>query len=144
MNSFVINTELDKAEKAVARVTMGWEAPIPFAVTMQEESAYPLQALPAILQKTVSDYQQYGQQPISLIACGSLANVSLACQSLANVARDNYLISPVSLYFIVLAASGERKSASDNLFSQAARNWEEKVRSGPTLRPLRCGTRFDL
>jgi hypothetical protein len=96
MNSFVINTELDNAEMAVARVTIDWEAPIPFAVTMQEESAYPLQALPIILQNTVSDYQQYGQQPTSLIACGALANVSLACQSLANVARDNYLISPVS------------------------------------------------
>ncbi|AUH74207.1 DUF3987 domain-containing protein (plasmid) [Legionella sainthelensi] len=94
---------------------------------MQEESAYPLQGLPAILQKTVSDYQQYGQEPISLIACGSLANVFLGGQSLANVARDNCLISPVSLYFIVLAASGEKKSASDNFFSQAAKNWEEKV-----------------
>ena len=76
MNSFVINTELDNAEKAVARIRIDWEAPIPFAVTMQEESAYPLQALPAILQKTVSDYQQYGQQPISLIASGALANAA--------------------------------------------------------------------
>ena len=93
MSSFVINTELDNAEAAVARITRDWEVPIPFAVTMQEESAYPLQALPSILQKTVSDYQQYGQQPISLIACGALANVSLACQSLANVARDHLVAS---------------------------------------------------
>jgi len=123
-----MNTEINDAETSVSQITMDWEIPIPFALTTQEESTYPLQALPAILQKTVSDYQKYGQQPISLIACGALANVSLACQSLANVARDNYLISPVSLYFIVLASSGERKSASDNLFSQAARSWEERMR----------------
>jgi hypothetical protein len=128
MNSFIINTELDNAEKPIAQITMDWEMPVPFVMTMQDESAYPLPALPAILQKTVSDYQHYGQQPISLIACGALANVSLACQSLANVARDSYLVSPVSLYFIVLASSGERKSASDNLFSQAARSWEERAR----------------
>lgn len=103
MSSFVINTELDHVE---TRITMDWEPPIPFAIATQEETIYPLQALPTILQKTVFDYQQYGQQPISLIACGALANVSLACQSLANVARDHYLISPVSLYFIVLASSG--------------------------------------
>ena len=106
----------------------GWNYPIPFSTIQPHNIAYPLDALPNILKKTVVDYQKYGQQPIALVACGALANVSLACQSLANVARDNYLKSPVSLYFIILAASGERKTASDNIFSLAARRWEEKLR----------------
>lgn len=130
MNSFTIHPDLNGniIDKQQILLYPDWQLPTPLAGLANEESAYPLHALPAILQKTVSDYQRYGQQPIALIACGALANVSLACQSLANVARDNYLISPVSLYFIVLASSGERKSASDNLFSQAARNWEERIR----------------
>lgn len=63
-----------------------------------------------------------------LVAGGALANLSLACQTLANVARDNYLVSPVSLYFLVIASSGERKSAADNVFSKAIRQWEATVR----------------
>jgi hypothetical protein len=81
-----------------------------------------------LLHTTVTEYQRYGQQPLALVSCGALANVSLACQALANVARDDYLVSPVSLYFIVMAESGERKTASDNMFSRAARLWEEKIR----------------
>lgn len=80
------------------------------------------------MQQAVSIYQQYGQQPISLVACSALANLSLACQSLANIARDRYLISPVSLYFLLVASSGERKSAVDNVFSKVVREWEANFR----------------
>ena len=73
-------------------------------------------------------YHHYGQQPVPLIACSALANVSLACQTLANIARDKYLISPVSLYFLVIAGSGERKSAADYTFSKAGRQWQLKHR----------------
>ena len=67
---------------------------------------YPVDALPSPICEAVSTYHNYGQQPLSLIACSALANVSLACQCLANVARDRMLISPVSLYFLVIAGSG--------------------------------------
>ncbi len=85
---------------------------------------YPLNALPAIIQNAMTGYHKYGQQPIPLIACSALANVSLACQSLANIARDHYLITPVSLYFLTAGGSGERKSAADSVFSNACRRWE--------------------
>jgi hypothetical protein len=113
-----------------------WEYPVPFTTTQIEDIPYPTHALPSILQSTVTEYQQYGQQPIALIACSALANISLACQSLANVARDNYLLSPISLYFCIGALSGERKSASDSVFSRAAREWEETISEelAPTIR----------
>ena len=104
-----------------------WEYPIPFTTIQIEDIPYPTQALPSILQNTVTEYQQYGQQPTALIACSALANISLACQSLANVARDDYLLSPISLYFCMAAFSGERKSASDTVFSRAAREWEDTI-----------------
>ncbi|MBX9703495.1 MAG: DUF3987 domain-containing protein, partial [Silvanigrellaceae bacterium] len=47
---------------------------------------------------------------------------------MANVARDEFLISPVSLYLIAIAHSGERKSAADNLFSRPVRQWEQTIR----------------
>ena len=105
-----------------------WAEPIPFPTIESENAPYPIDALPGLLHTTVTEYQRYGQQPLALVSCGALANVSLACQALANVARDDYLVSPVSLYFIVMAESGERKTASDNMFSRAARLWEEKIR----------------
>ncbi|MFT4058971.1 MAG: DUF3987 domain-containing protein [Legionella sp.] len=88
-----------------------WKPPIPLVTKLINEAPYPLDALPNILQHVVHSYQRYGQQPLSLVANGALANLSLACQAHANVARDTYLTSPVSLYFLVIASSGERKRA---------------------------------
>lgn len=81
-----------------------------------------------IPEQPVKSIHQNWQQPLPLVACGALANLSLACQTLGNVARDHYLISPVSLYFLVVASSGERKSAADNVFSKAIRQWEMSMR----------------
>lgn len=105
-----------------------WPDPIPFVTEQPQAKPYPVDALPSIIQDAVLHYQKYGQQPISLIACSALANVSLACQALANVARDELLTSPTSLFFLVVASSGERKSAVDKTFGQAIRNWELQVR----------------
>lgn len=105
-----------------------WNHPIPLIHVLNKETPYPFDALPNILQQVIKAYQCYGQQPLPLVACGALANLSLACQALANVARDHYLVSPVSLYFLVIASSGERKSAADNVFSKAIRQWEAAVR----------------
>jgi hypothetical protein len=93
-----------------------------------EQQPYPINALPKIISEAVSGYREYGQQPASLIACSALANVSLACQTLANIRRDPLLISPVSIFFLVIADSGERKSAADQVFGQGIRQWEQNIR----------------
>jgi hypothetical protein len=109
--------------------TITWETPTPITLpSMAQSSAYPIDALPAIIQDPIINYQKYGQQPLALCACSVLANVSLACQTLANVARDDILISPVSLYFLVIANSGERKSAADKAFSKGIRQWQLTTR----------------
>lgn len=101
-----------------------WQTPLPLIENNITQNLYPIDALPNIIKEPILSYQSYGQQPISLIACGALANISLACQTLANVARDHLLISPVSLYFLVVANSGERKSAADKAFGLAIRQWQ--------------------
>lgn len=105
-----------------------WPKPISLLSETEHTTPYPIDALPTIIRNAVTAYQQYGQQPLPLIACSALANVSLACQTLANVARDKYLISPASLYFLVVASSGERKSAADYTFSKAIRQWQLDIR----------------
>ena len=106
-----------------------WKKTLPLKKQLIQEAPYPIECLPPILQKAITGYQEYGQQPISLIASSALANVSLACQGLANVGRDSQLTSPISMYFLLVASSGERKSAIDNAFSYAARTWESKIRA---------------
>jgi len=106
-----------------------WPYPIPLMPETPSDIDYPIDAMPSFLRDIIQTYHSYGRQPLPLIACSALANISLACQSMANVARDNYLKSPVSLYFLMVANSGERKSAVDTLFSNKARQWEELFRS---------------
>lgn len=110
------------------RLQEDWPDPVSIIPETENSAPYPLHALPPIIQNAISAYQQYGQQPLPLIACSALANVSLACQTLANVARDRMLVSPVSLYFLVVANSGERKSAADYAFSHAIREWQLNMR----------------
>lgn len=109
--------------------TVEWRNPVPLLPILTPDIPYPIDALPGIVNKAVTVYQHYGQQPLSLIACSALANLSLACQSLANVARDTYLISPVSLYFLLASGSGTRKTAADTVFSKAIRQWEAAIRT---------------
>ncbi|CAN5401283.1 hypothetical protein BH10PSE19_BH10PSE19_01760 [soil metagenome] len=107
---------------------VNWIKPIPLITEQDSANPYPTHCLPAIIQNAVVAYHRYGQQPLPLITCSALASVSLACQTLANVARDHLLISPISLFFLVVANSGERKSAADQVFSHAIRQWEIAIR----------------
>lgn len=121
-------------------IEFNWPSPIPLEPSYESALPYPIHCLPTIVRDAVMSYQTYGKQPLSLIACSALANVSLACQTQANVARDKVLVSPVSLYFISVAPSGSRKSSIDSAFSQAIREWEKRVRADrePDVRDARA------
>lgn len=118
-----------------SQITIKWRTPKPLAENYSSQP-YPIDCLPEIIKLPVIAYQKYGQQPISLIASAALANISLACQSLANIARDHLLISPISLYFLIVASSGERKSAVDKAFSFGIRHWQtlNRERLAPEVR----------
>lgn len=109
------------------KTEVDWRQPIPLG-ERSTATLYPIDATPAIIQNAITAYHKYGQQPVALIASSALANVSLACQSLANIARDHYLVTPVSLYFLTAGGSGERKSAADSVFSYACRQWESSIK----------------
>lgn len=90
------------------------------------QAPYPIDALPDIIKNAIISYAEYGQQTISLLANSSLSNVSLSCQGLANVARDDLLVRPISMCFITVTSSGERKTAADKVFSQGIKAWENQ------------------
>lgn len=105
-----------------------WKNPLPFKKQLTEKAPSLIECLSPIT-KSHHRLSKIRLEPISLIASSALANVSLACQGLANVSRYSQLISPASMYFLLVASSGERKSAIDNAFSYAAITWEPKIKS---------------
>lgn len=99
-----------------------WSDLVPFE-SPKRGKPFPVDALPGLIHDAVTEYAPYGKQPVAMIASSALAAVSLCCQGHADVARDEQLVSPTSLSFVVVARSGERKTAVDGVFSKAARLW---------------------
>ena len=91
-----------------------------------ESSLYPLDALPSGIGDAVREVIEFVQCPVALAACSALSALSLSAQHLADVRRAEGLISPVSLYTLAIAESGERKTSVDKHFTSAITAWESK------------------
>lgn len=76
---------------------------------------FPVDAFPKIIRNAIYEVEQHTQAPQGLIAASVLGVISLACQNRIDVCRLNNLRSPVSLFLLTLAESGERKSTVDKL-----------------------------
>jgi len=106
----------------------GWPDPEPLIEPREKEQPYPLDALPSVISSAVTEYRDYGQQPLSLIASSGLATASLASQGLVDVARDTRLVGPISLNYSIVAVSGERKTSADRHFTRDIRKWQGEKR----------------
>jgi len=80
---------------------------------------FPIDALPPLLRQAVYEVSDNIQAPVPLIVSSALGAVSMALQNTFNVRRPNGLESPPSLFIVVSAESGERKSTTDKLFTKA-------------------------
>jgi hypothetical protein len=78
---------------------------------------YPVDGSLFELAPLVREIQTKVQAPDALISMAVLTAVSLACQGLVDVQLPTGQIRPVSLYFLNIAESGERKSAVDGIVS---------------------------
>lgn len=101
-----------------------WGDPMPLAGVSYDPEAYPLDALPDGIRAAVADVQATTQAPLAMVATSALTALSLAGQAHVNVARNKHLTGPVSLFALVLADSGERKSTVDGFFTRAIREHE--------------------
>lgn len=101
----------------------GW--PEPEALARSTTAApYPVEALPKLIRLAVEEVQGFTKAPLAMVACSALANLSLAAQAHYDVQRAEKLTGAISLYFLVIAESGERKSTCDGIFSNAIRHYE--------------------
>lgn len=104
------------------------EPPELFWIPKTKPAAFPMIALPSILADAVIERHQYGGEPLSLIATSAISAASLVCQALADVARDSCLGGPLGLFLLVIADSGERKTAVDRHFAAPIREWFDEYR----------------
>ncbi|MCM1129618.1 MAG: YfjI family protein [Alistipes senegalensis] len=89
---------------------------------------FPVQALPSIVLDAVQDIRAKTQAPLPLIVSSVLGAMSLASQHLADVQRPDGAVTPISLYLLVLAESGERKSSVDALVMKPVHEYEQELR----------------
>lgn len=105
-----------------------WPEPEPLVAPFLDQSLpYPADAFPTVVRDAMIEFQRYGQQPMPLIGGACLASLSLAIQGLVDVARDDVLVGPSSLYILTVAESGERKSAADKFVSGPLRSLESEL-----------------
>ena len=100
-----------------------WSAP-QLLVSHDESAPYPLDALPGVIGEAVREVVEFVQCPVAIAACSAQSALSTAIQGLVNVRRAEKLEGPVSLYFLAVGESGERKSTCDEHFTSAIREWE--------------------
>lgn len=86
---------------------------------------FPIENFPLILKNAIQEVHTNTGFPIPLIAASALGPVAAACQNSINVELPVGSISPVSLFLLIIAESGEGKSPTDQLFAKALRDFEE-------------------
>lgn len=86
----------------------------------------PVNSLPIPLQEVIWQVHTRTKAPFELIAACSLGIMSMACQDLCDVSPKEGLRSPLSLYLMVLAVSGERKSTVDSMLMSPVRELERE------------------
>lgn len=77
---------------------------------LAENTGYPVDLFPPVLRDVIVALFRDVDAPLDLISGTILSAVSLACQSFIEVQLPDGRIKPCSLYNIILANSGERKS----------------------------------
>ncbi|MBV8774453.1 MAG: DUF3987 domain-containing protein [Deltaproteobacteria bacterium] len=100
------------------------EGPRPLHRAIPLAVVFPVSALGAPLEEVVRAIGRLTGAPLSIVANSVLAACTLVAQALIDVVLPTGDVRPVSLYFIVIAESGERKSVIDGRTTQGIREFE--------------------
>jgi len=126
-NDLHISEGLNSVRALIEKVNDDCVWPLPEKlIRSAAEVPYPVDVLPEVIMNAVKEVQGFTKAPIAMVACSAMANLSLAAQAHYDVQRAEKLTGPISLYFLVIAESGERKSTCDGIFSKAIREYENQ------------------
>ena len=111
----------------MVRASSAWPVPQSL-VTRIQTVPYPLDALPNDLKLVVKEVGDFVKSPISMVSTCAITALAVVIQGVADVRRASKLEGPSSLFSLIIADSGERKSTLDNFFSKAIRVYEDGER----------------
>lgn len=104
------------------------EQPRPLMRPVEAPELFPAHALGDILGRAARAIVDAVQVPDAMAAQSVLATTSLAAQGLVDIELPTGQRRPVSCFFITVAASGERKSASDRIATLPIDEREKELR----------------
>jgi len=125
VNPKATNADVDTLPRVVRNAPMR-TAPEPLRRPVPAPEPYPIADLGPILRPACEAIRRVIQAPDAVCGASLLAAASLAVQGFADVVIDGR-VHPLSLWFLTVAESGERKSAVDAEAMRAAREHEKKL-----------------
>ena len=93
---------------------------------VDQQTPYPIDVLPHELQKLILEIEHYYKAPVAMIATCALSILAASAQALADIDIDGTLKKPLSLFTLIVAESGERKSEVDKVLSKPLHEWERQ------------------
>jgi hypothetical protein len=108
------NGSAGTAQVGKSQENIALEEPQPLRRKLPEPDEYPIEALGSVLSVPALKVHETVQSPKAVCGQSFLAAASLAVQGYADVEIDGRVF-PVSNFFITIADSGERKTATDTV-----------------------------
>lgn len=104
---------------------------------------YPFFLLPLQIQDVIYEVHELTKAPIPLICSSAISAMSFAVQHNARVVRPNGMQSPLHLYSLTIAESGERKTTVDNLFFGHIGTWLAILETAYAARQTKYEVEFE-
>ena len=102
-------------------------APLPILPPKSGPAPFPLDTLGPLLAPAARAAAELVQAAAAIAGTSALAAATLAVQSLRNVRLPTGDVRPISLFFMPIAESGDRKSATDAKLLAAANRYQLKL-----------------
>ena len=112
----------------VAVLKNAGERPLPLVRDLPAPETFPIEALGDVLAPAAAASQDSVQSPWAMCGQAVLAAATLAVQGFADVALPSGQVKPISNFFLTVAGSGERKSATDGFALGPIQKREELLR----------------
>lgn len=111
-------------------------APLPLRRSLQAGEPYPVEAMGALIGGAVRSAAESVQAPLELCAQSALANAALAVQGHANALMPwgDGKPSPISLFLLSVAESGDRKTTADKILGGNEIAAHEEILEGDVSR----------
>ena len=117
----------DDIPRTVSTAQKNWpdnDEPVPLFPPIPPSAPYPVDALGSLLAKAANAISNKIQVPVAMAAQSVLAAAALAAQAHCDVRLPFGQQRPLSLFFVTVAASGDRKSSADNEALRPIRRYE--------------------